>query len=421
MSRHIKSVDSHHLASVGDEGFFCDDPAQTDWTRNCGEGVDTLAFTRLPAIDTMSFHLYPQSWGKDLAWSNDWVVRHAKEAKKIGKPVTFGEFGWADKSTRNPVYQGWTDLYDKAGGTGWLYWILSGIQDDGTLYPDFDGYTVYCPSPVCTTLSNAGEELTGPQRSRPPVADNDVALTEFNTAATLNVAANDIAYRTKVKPATIDLDPATAGQQQAFSAPGGAFALAADGTVGFTPETGFAGKVVAHYTIRDLAGHTSNVADIAVTVKPDPNGAIPIATFETGTEGWHSVNGLAIGVTTTTDYATQGTHSLEVDTNGTGGDWIGLNLPEPLNLSGKTMFKYDLRTIEAGTSLTASVQVGSSFEWCQWPFAEFLGGGSTRTVELDLVNGTSCADLSSRLGDVKAVWIWVAGGGHFDIDNVRVE
>src|SRR5262245_33786424 len=146
MSRHIKSVDRHHLASVGDEGFFCDDPAQTDWTRNCGEGVDTLAFTRLPKIDTMSFHLYPQSWGKDLAWSNDWVVRHAKEARKIGKPVTFGEFGWADKSTRNPVYQGWTNLYDKAGGTGWLYWILSGIQDDGTLYPDFDGYTVYCPS-----------------------------------------------------------------------------------------------------------------------------------------------------------------------------------------------------------------------------------------------------------------------------------
>src|SRR5882757_5966968 len=44
MSRQIKAVDHQHLTSVGDEGFFCDDPASGDWTINCGEGVDTLAF-----------------------------------------------------------------------------------------------------------------------------------------------------------------------------------------------------------------------------------------------------------------------------------------------------------------------------------------------------------------------------------------
>jgi hypothetical protein len=55
ISRDIKSVAPKQLVDVGDEGFFCDDPAQEDWTRNCGEGVDTLAFTRLPAIDMLSF------------------------------------------------------------------------------------------------------------------------------------------------------------------------------------------------------------------------------------------------------------------------------------------------------------------------------------------------------------------------------
>jgi mannan endo-1,4-beta-mannosidase len=85
MTRHIKSIDRRHLASVGDEGFFCDDPTSTDWTLNCGEGVDTLAFTRLPAVDVMSYHLYPDSWGKDPAWGTDWITRHVVEATRIGK------------------------------------------------------------------------------------------------------------------------------------------------------------------------------------------------------------------------------------------------------------------------------------------------------------------------------------------------
>ncbi|GFJ89185.1 glycoside hydrolase 5 family protein [Phytohabitans rumicis] len=170
MTRHIKSVDRKHLASVGDEGFFCDDRTSSDWTVNCGEGVDVLAFTKLPAVDVMSYHLYPKPWGKDAVWAVDWIKRHNREAAKIGKPVMLGEFGWPDKADRNPVYQKWTDAFIATGGTGFLYWILSGVQDDGSLYPDYDGYTVYCPSPVCINLSNATEEIrrgSGPGRRWP--------------------------------------------------------------------------------------------------------------------------------------------------------------------------------------------------------------------------------------------------------------
>jgi mannan endo-1,4-beta-mannosidase len=417
ISRHIKSVDGHHLVGVGDEGFFCDDPAQADWTRNCGEGVDTLAFTRLPAVDLMSFHLYPNAWGKDLPWTYDWITRHVREADRIGKPVLWGEFGWLDKATRNTVYKTWTDLFDRAGGDGWLYWILSGIQDDGTLYPDYDGFTVYCPSPVCTTLGNAAAELTGPQRSRPPVADHDSAVTEFNRPATLTPAANDVAYRTYLKPSTIDLDPATAGQQRAVTVTGGTFVLNADGTVLFTPADGVAGKAAAHYTIRDAAGRVSNVADLVVTVKPDPTAAIVLATFESGTEGWAPGNWLpdAGVLTQTTDFHPEGAHGLHLDV--TAAHWFGPTLAEPVNLSSKSRIVYELRTGGTGTSVALALQVGPSFTWCQSSFP-FIQPNTTTTITVDLLTDFSCG--SEVLGDVRGMFLFF-NPGSFDIDNVRAE
>lgn len=274
MTRHIKSMDTRHLVSVGDEGFFCDyesdaaDASDRDWTRTCGEGVDTVALARLPAVDVMSYHLYPSIWDKDLPWTYDWISRHVREAKRIGKPSMLGEFGWPDKATRNTVYRTWTDIVTTAGGTGWLYWLLAGAQDDGTRYGDFDGFTVYCPSPVCTTLSHAGAELVGRRGSPPPVADHDTATVDSNQAASLFPAANDVAFHAAVRPDSIDLDPAAAGRQTTVSVPSGVFTLGALGAVRFEPTAGFAGTAVAHYTIEDDAGRVSNDADITVTVRP---------------------------------------------------------------------------------------------------------------------------------------------------------
>src|SRR5450756_1937243 len=97
MSAYIKSIDKNHLVSSGSEGFLCEpnEPgAADDWTRNCGEGVDELAISKLRSIDVMSYHLYPDSWSKDLAWSTDWIKEHIKLAKQIAKPSMLGEYGW---------------------------------------------------------------------------------------------------------------------------------------------------------------------------------------------------------------------------------------------------------------------------------------------------------------------------------------
>ena len=125
-----------------------------------------------------------------------------------------GEFGLQDKSMRNPNYKLWLDTVLNSDGAGALYWILSGLQDDGTLYPDYDGFTVYCPSPVCTTIANFGREI-GPahERTFDPVADHDTATTPFNTPVTLNATANDVAWRTGISPR--DARPRPGGERPA--------------------------------------------------------------------------------------------------------------------------------------------------------------------------------------------------------------
>jgi len=417
MTRHIKSVDRKHLASVGDEGFFCDDRTSSDWTINCGEGVDSVALAKLPAVDVMSYHLYPHHWGKDAPWGTAWIERHNREARRAGKPAMLGEFGWVEKADRNPVYQEWTDAARETGASGWLYWILSGVQDDGSLYPDYDGYTVYCPSAVCITLANAADEIRRGLRSRAPVADNDGAVTAFETPVTLAPAENDIAYRTSVRASSIDLDPAVAGQQRAKTVAGGVFTLHG-AEVTFAPAAGFHGRAVAGYTIRDLAGRTSNVAELAITVLPEATPPIQFATFETGTEGWAAAPWQGdIGTTSqTADFHTEGAYGLHISASGQG--WFGIPLPAPVNLTGKVSLKFDLRTgPDAGTSGAIAVQYGDVPSWCQSNFA-WVPQNTQITVTADLLTQMSCD--AAALADVRQIYVW-SHPGEFDIDNVRAE
>jgi mannan endo-1,4-beta-mannosidase len=418
MSTYIKSIDDKHLVSVGDEGFYCI-PGAIDWTENCGEGVDTVAFTALENIDVMSFHLYPDGWGKNVAWGTQWIQRHFQDAKALDKPAMLGEFGLLDKSMRNPNYKQWTDTVLNSGGAGALYWILSGKQDDGSLYPDYDGFTVYCPTPVCTTLSNFGAMMAA---NRPlifaPVADVDTAVTEFNTPATLNPPANDIAYGgANLVPGTLDLDPAAAGQQTTLAVAGGTFVAEPNGNVTFTPTAGFSGKAQASYVIRDSAGGTSNAAALSVTVKPDPTAAILLASFESDTEGWASANWQANAgaVEQSTDYASEGTHSLKVVT--ADGGWFGVQYDPVINLSSKSHLKFDIKTLGAGTSANAAIQVGANWDWCQGTWG-WINPGTTSTLDIDLLNlGCTSPDLSQ----VHTIYVWFSGGGAFYLDNVRAE
>ncbi len=420
VSGFIKSIDPNHLVSVGDEGFYCV-PGSNDWTENCNEGVDTIAFTQLPNIDVMSFHLYPDGWGKDIEWTQQWIARHVRDAKANNKASMLGEFGLHDKSIRNPVYQQWTNIVYRRGGDGALYWILSDKQDDGSYYADYDGFTVYCPSPVCITISNFAKMMGGQAPTFAPVADHDTAVTEFATPVTLDPLPNDITYGSAhLAPTTIDLDPATAGQQLTRSTYGGTFAVQSGATVSFTPDEGFAGKAQIAYTIRDSLARLSNPANLVVTVKPDPTGMLTLFSFETGTEGWApgSWQGNAGTVAQSADFHTDGSYSLQV--NAADGGWFGYETAEVTNLTGKTHLKYDLQTVGAGSSINAALKLGDSWTWCQGTWG-WSNPGTTTTVDIDLLSLACEGGGDPDLSKLHGIYIWISGGGTFYIDNIRAE
>jgi mannan endo-1,4-beta-mannosidase len=406
ISGFIKTVDRHHLVGTGDEGFFNEAGSPDDWTRNGNEGVDSKAFAATPSIDYLSYHLYPDSWGKDTAWGTQWIKDHSTAARAVGKPAILGEYGSKDKATRNVVYRDWTDAVRTSGGAGALFWILSDVREDGTLYPDYDGFTVYASSPVSITLKNFATSLTAKgEVSFPPVADDDTFQTEFGIPVTGSLTANDVAYRARLAARSLDLDPATSGTQGTLTTAAGTFAVDATGTLTFTPVDGFSGKATASYTVADQRHRTSNTAKIVVTVKPSATAAETLFDFSDGTQGW--TGGGTTGV--------NGSGQLTISTTG---GWFGAQLAAPGDFSSRSRLSFDLVTT-AGTSPILALKLGPDWTWCQATPLSWVSTPATGSDAVSFDLTTLDDTCTALLGEVHAVSVWFNAGDHV-IDNVGV-
>jgi mannan endo-1,4-beta-mannosidase len=434
VSQFVKTIDGKHLLSAGDEGFFCGPNGGSDFTENCSQGVDTVALANLDAMDAMSFHLYADKWGKDAAWGVQWIQRHIQAAQRIRERVILGEFGWSNKATRNPTYKAWTDEVLKDNGAGALYWLLSDKQDDGTLYPDFDGFTVYCPTPVCRAFTNFARRLENrPPFGVAPVADDDNATTPNDTPVTVNVTANDITYQNvPLDVDSVDLDPATPGLQTQLTTAFGAYAIPAAGNVLFTPTSRcVSGDVSIPYTVTDTIGRISNPANFVVSVQGIPG---ELYDFEDGTDTWAAASFNAGAGTTAQSplFATSCANSLQI-TATAGGGWFGPTgaaAPLPLPLANVSQIAMDITSTTVGTSQSVAVQVGSDFHWCQTDFG-FINSGTSTTVTVDLASlfqsTTAClGSLPADTSVLQRVWVFFNGGGSgsggvFYLDNVRYQ
>lgn len=165
MSAYVKSIDPYHMVSVGDEGFYnlgYQEAAKQDLPSAAYSGYYGVDFNKLMTIDTVDFgtpHMYVDQWGFDLGDDDlEWIKRHAQTTASADKPVIFEEFGLTDKTKRDVAYSDWLDIvtgdyYEGVEYQGFNYWMIASYLDDGTLYQDYDGYTVYGPEGVDKTDS----------------------------------------------------------------------------------------------------------------------------------------------------------------------------------------------------------------------------------------------------------------------------
>lgn len=426
VSTYIKSIDHKHLLSAGDEGFYCTDPQSSDFTINCSQGVDTLALARLPNMDVESFHLYPDSWGKTPEWGTQWINRHIEDSHRMGDRAVAGEWGILDKNIRNPVYHAWEDAILRDDGAGGLYWILSDKQDNGTLYPDFDGYTVYCPSPVCSAFTNFAKQMQHEPFNHAPIADNDMTTTPNSTPVTLNITKNDITYgHVPLDLRSIDLDPATPGRQTSITTAFGTYSLQSGGNVNFQPASQcVSGTVSTPYTVRDERKRISAPANIEITVGDIPG---ELYNFEDGTDTWMAASYNANAGTTaqSTGFATSCQHSLQI--NATGGGFFGPSYnmgPLPLSTKGISQLLLDITTTAVGTSQSVAVQFGSDYHYCSTPYT-YINPGTSTTVAVnlaDLATAANCFGSAPKdTSTIQGFFVYFSGGGTYYLDNVRTK
>ncbi len=170
MSTFIKSLDTNHMVSVGDEGFL--DGGGSHWAYQANDGVDHKSLTALSTIDFGTFHLYPEDWGAKLDWGDQWIVDHLKVARELGKPTILEEYGvkvmrskgtlgrmvqgWAE---RKAAYERWNDIMLQQGGNGSLVWMLGGKDDGQPRYPDYDHYGFWSDDPTGVLLSGYAKQF----------------------------------------------------------------------------------------------------------------------------------------------------------------------------------------------------------------------------------------------------------------------
>ena len=175
-SAYFRQLAPRQLVTTGDEGFY-GDATNSDYPYSNYEGDRWKDFIALPTIDYGTVHLYPQGWGENPAskpgtdpvtWGTKWITDHISDGAAAGKPVVIEEYGLAinaaqgvaDEATRDAGYQTWANAVLANGGAGDQFWLLTSRVDDGSFYPDYDGYRIIWDNDPSNTTNAAAQLLS---------------------------------------------------------------------------------------------------------------------------------------------------------------------------------------------------------------------------------------------------------------------
>jgi len=174
MSSYVKALAPRQLVAVGDEGFY-GDPGNPDYPYSNYEGNQWKKFLALRSIDYGTVHLYPQSWGEypasngtdPVAWGTTWINDHLTDGKALHKPVVIEEYGLlidagkgvADNAARDAAYTQWTGAVETAGA-GDQFWLLTSRVDDGSFYPNYDGFRIIWENDPSNTTNGTAQLLS---------------------------------------------------------------------------------------------------------------------------------------------------------------------------------------------------------------------------------------------------------------------
>ncbi|KAF2470716.1 glycoside hydrolase, partial [Lindgomyces ingoldianus] len=152
-SDYIRSLDSDHMITAGDEGFGL--AGDGSYPYQFSEGIDWAANLAVANISFGTFHLYPTSWSVSNAFGNNWTTAHAKICQQLKKPCLFEEYGVPNQNDHCSVEKEWqaTSLAAKDSGmAGDLFWQLGDTLKSTGSQTSNDGYTIYYGSSDWTCL-----------------------------------------------------------------------------------------------------------------------------------------------------------------------------------------------------------------------------------------------------------------------------
>jgi hypothetical protein len=180
----------------------------------------------------------------------------------------FNNIGWEDGESflADLATVGYVDMY--------LYHYVLGTDpaDPVLLDKGPDPSTDY--TAVLRIMAD-GSTILNPSsgQNQPPVANDDAATTQEDTAVDINVVSNDTDPDGTIDPATVAI---VRGPSNGTAVPVG------DGTVTYTPRGCFTGTNTFTYTVQDNEGATSNAATVTVEVAAGGNQA-PVANDDAAT------------------------------------------------------------------------------------------------------------------------------------------